>query len=1239
MTDDTSSPLEIDFEQSMAILRVSSLFDEQYYARNAAGVPGGVDLLNHYVSEGEMAGNKPCYLFDPIWYRRRYDVQANEGNLLYHYMAVGERSGLFPSPHFNPQWYARQNSLDLRSACALEHYMSAHPHERAPNPYFSARYYVSRYEDIAKAGVDPYEHFSLTGIYEGRKGSENFDAEYVWQRYLAGDRGKNPLLLFLEYGSLFGWLPKPPADETTVPREIRRFNSPAPDFEQAVRQGSGLRKLKAIAFYLPQFHPIKENDAWWGKGFTEWRNVSRGVPRFAGHFQPRIPRDLGFYELSGTDVMKKQIDLAQSAGLFGFCFYYYNFNGQRLLEQPLDAFVADASIDFPFCIMWANENWSRRWDGLDQEILIGQKYRPEDDDQLADDLARYMNDWRYIRIGQRPILFIYRPDVIPNTAAAVKRLRQRFLAKHKLDPIIVMAQGFGNFDPRKAGFDGAVEFPPHKLASALKPVNSSLDILDRDFAGAVYSYDDLVDASLSDFPTDFQLLKTVVPSWDNDARKQAQGLCFHGSTPAKFQSWVENINRKIEGHRFFGEKIVMVNAWNEWCEGAYLEPDVHFGFAYLNALSRALDNLPERGARKIVLVGHDAHPHGAQMLLLNIGRTMKKALGVEVAFLLMDGGPMVETYRSLAPTFVADTATDFWPGLRAEVVRLHGSGFYNAITNSAYSGHCVELLAESGMKVTSLIHELKTIIQRGGGIDRYKTILARSSNVVFPNTYVRDELIGEFGTPSGQQLIMAQGLYKDVAADPTAKDSIRNLLKLPEGSKFVLNTGYADLRKGVDLFLGLARETWRLDPSIHFVWVGGVEPSVNTWILDDVRRGRVRNVHFIGFTDDIGSMINGSDLFFLTSREDPFPSVVLEALAVGLPVGAFDTGGGYVDLIRDEPYAGFLAPTGDLGAAARLIVEQLRVEAANDGALRPARRAMIADQYSFHKYAFGLLNLTQPTRKISVVVPNYNYKSYLESRLASIFGQNHPVWEVIVLDDCSTDGSIAELERLSGTLRRDFTLIENEVNSGNVFAQWRRGLEAATGDLVWIAEADDLSDPSFLDKLVQLFDDPDVLMALSDSKTIDEFGVTQSDSYKGYYNTLFNGALSDSGVFDGETFLRDYLSVKNVVLNVSAVLWRKDALAEALFRCQDELSQFKMAGDWRIYLELCMLGGKVAYESRPLNTHRRHSTSVTHALKKETHRGEIALIHRIVQAKLGPVAPTGKQVTYLREVSAQFGLD
>src|SRR5262249_11667901 len=176
-----------------------------------------------------------------------------------------------------------------------------------------------------------------------------------------------------------------------------------------------------MAYYLPQFHAFPENDAWWGRGFTEWTNVARGLPRFVGHYQPRIPRDLGSYTLQGTEVMRRQVELARQAGLHGFCFYFYWFNGKRLLEKPIDAFLADRSIDFPFCLMWANENWTRRWDGAESEVLISQSYDPDDDERLVAEFMRHIADPRYIRVGGRPLLMLYRPGIIPKAAETMKR--------------------------------------------------------------------------------------------------------------------------------------------------------------------------------------------------------------------------------------------------------------------------------------------------------------------------------------------------------------------------------------------------------------------------------------------------------------------------------------------------------------------------------------------------------------------------------------------------------------------------------------------------------------------------------------------------------------------------------------------------------------------------------------------------------------------------------------------------
>jgi GT2 family glycosyltransferase len=368
---------------------------------------------------------------------------------------------------------------------------------------------------------------------------------------------------------------------------------PAPEFEEFDPgiAAAAPPRAKAIAFYLTQFHSIAENDEWWGGGFTEWTNVARGLPRFTGHYQPRVPRDLGFYNLEHDGILARQVELARAAGIHGFSFYYYWFDGKRLLERPLERFLADRSIDFPFCLMWANENWTRRWDGAEEELLMQQTYDPELDVDLIDDLQRHVADDRYIRIDGRPLLMVYRTDIIPDLRESVDRWREIWKVRHGEDPFLLAAQTFGNSeDPRQYGFDGAYEFPPHGAGQngGWLNVSGQLDLLDPSFSAGVLDYRVALEESLSRPHPDFPLVKTILPSWDNDARLQGQGLMLHGSTPKHYENWLRGVADIATAHPVGGESLVFINAWNEWAEGAYLEPDVHFGSAYLNATARAL---------------------------------------------------------------------------------------------------------------------------------------------------------------------------------------------------------------------------------------------------------------------------------------------------------------------------------------------------------------------------------------------------------------------------------------------------------------------------------------------------------------------------------------------------------------------------------------------------------------------------------------------------------------------------
>ena len=349
-------------------------------------------------------------------------------------------------------------------------------------------------------------------------------------------------------------------------------------------------KINYIAFYLPQFHPCEENDLWWGKGFTEWFNVARAKPNYDGHYQPHVPTDLGFYDLRLEKVMEEQTKLAKKYEINGFCYYYYWFSNKRLLDMPLERMLKINKPNFPFCLCWANENWSRHWDGSEGQILIAQDYTQESDLGVIKDLSRYFTHPNYIRIDDKPIILIYRITLFPDFKKTSIIWREFCRQQGIGDILIGFVESFDltnkNIHPSELGADFSIEFPPHELG--FEYTKSKLK-MKNEFSGRIFDYEKAALKNIAkEFPN-FIRFKTAMPRWDNTPRMQKRAHIFANSSPGFYQAWLEEITQKTFEQYSGDNRIIFLNAWNEWAEGNYLEPDDKYEHEFLNSTKNAKD--------------------------------------------------------------------------------------------------------------------------------------------------------------------------------------------------------------------------------------------------------------------------------------------------------------------------------------------------------------------------------------------------------------------------------------------------------------------------------------------------------------------------------------------------------------------------------------------------------------------------------------------------------------------------
>lgn len=366
--------------------------------------------------------------------------------------------------------------------------------------------------------------------------------------------------------------------------------------------------MKTIAFYLPQFHAIPENDEWWGKGFTEWVNVKKAKPLYEGHYQPRVPLNENYYNLLDPQTMRWQTQIAKEHGLYGFCFYHYWFDGHMLLEKPMEMLLKDKTIDFPFCVCWANEHWTKAWVSKQDNILIAQRYGERKEwEEHFNYLLPFFKDERYIKTNGKPLVVIYRPELI-DCLNDMLDCWQELAVKNGLEGLEFAYQQI-QFDIQKnkddSRFTYNIEYQPNyanydlthekfvflkKVKRWLTPILQKIGInieqvrpqglIKRD-------YDEVWNAILARMPSSEKSIPGAFVDWDNTPRKQEKGSVFLGVTPEKFEKYMtEQIRRTKEVYK---KDMLFLFAWNEWAEGGYMEPDEKYGYGYLEALKKALE--------------------------------------------------------------------------------------------------------------------------------------------------------------------------------------------------------------------------------------------------------------------------------------------------------------------------------------------------------------------------------------------------------------------------------------------------------------------------------------------------------------------------------------------------------------------------------------------------------------------------------------------------------------------------
>jgi len=905
----------------------------------------------------------------------------------------------------------------------------------------------------------------------------------------------------------------------------------------------------------------------------------------------RRPGALGHPDLCDAASRATLLSLAERHGIGALCVRVGAVSGALVGDDLVERLLAEAGRRVRIGVAWANDAWRGRAPA-----------RPEHDAMLlARLLGRLADSQAALRVEDRLLVVVEHPE--PDCIA---RLRAACGSVGIAMPFVVARDGQGTLrDAAEIQADALLDlpWPPERLPGA-----AGFDL-------AALAAKTLATAGAGRIPG-------VVAGWDDRPRRGSSGAWAADADVDVYAAWLKAAVVRAEAQPVAGRPIVVIHGWNGWADGACLEPDLDGGYAWLHATRAALYR--STPWPKVALLSHDARAHGAQYLALNIVREWL-ALGVDVEVVLQDGGWLRPRFEALAATHCLAGLDD--AGIASVARDLRARGVEVLFANTAVAGRTVRAFKDAGLRIIGLVHELPGLLAYYELQSALQALVEVSECVLVAWRVVQDglekilprhDLCHVIRRPQG---LYTRNRYRDCPVESAPRVALRDRLGIAHHAAVVVTVGYADARKGADLWARVAAIACQRRSDLRFVWVGHRDPSLAP-ILDALLHdaGVADRVHFLGVDFDTDDIYAGADAYALTSREDPFPSVVLESLAVGTPVVAFrDTGGG-AELLGEA--GGLLAPAFDVMAYADALLALVN-DPARRAALGSAGRARIERDHGFRDYALDLLALAGgECPRVDAVVPNYNHARYLADRVASIEAQTHPVSRLILLDDASEDASAGVLQIIGQYCNPAPLLVRRRENSGSPFLQWREGVRRAQGEFVWIAEADDVAEPELLELLVgEMRRDSGIVLAYAQSCRIDGDGGVLAPDYLGWTDDLDRERWRAPYTVQGQVEIARALAVKNTIPNVSAVLFRRDALEAVLEDHIDNIARLRVAGDWATYLHLACLG-RIHFQPRVGNRHRHHARTVTSRVDAQRHYDEVVAM----QALASTLVPLGKDV-------------